>query len=202
MLTKEELLTCETAPNIRDVSLSLYKEFAEEYLMGKVFHYTFTDGTELNIEFTEWGIYHMLSIQHINGKIGGDNLFEKIKNGLCFDDFKKTDAMKIRFQKQKKRITMFACVYKCLCEGKVFYLPSGKVNGTSNVKMDYIIYRELNNISPSGISKNGLNVGIRKENGVFVPLTILKSKNSNIEEYIKTEELKIVNSFEIINKNS
>ena len=200
MLTKEDLLTCDRAPNIRDISLALYKDFAEEYLMNKVFHYTFTDGTELNIEFTEWGIYHMLSIQHIDGKIGGDRFFEKIKNGLCFDDFKKTDAMKERFKKQKKRITLFACVYKCLCEGKVFYIPSGKVGGTASVNMDYIVFRELNNISPSGNSKNGLNVGIRRENGIFVPLTILKSNNSDVEQYIKNEELKIVRTFEINSK--
>ena len=55
MLTKEYLLMCDTPPNIRDVSLELYKEFAEEYLLDKIFHYTFLDGTELNLEFTEWG---------------------------------------------------------------------------------------------------------------------------------------------------
>ena len=32
MLAKEDLLVCKTPPNIRDVSLQLYKEFAETYL--------------------------------------------------------------------------------------------------------------------------------------------------------------------------
>lgn len=106
MLTKEDLLVCSTPPNIKDVSLELYKEFAEEYLIGKV-------------------------------------------------------------------------------------------NGTVNVQMDYIVYKKLNNVRPTGITQNGINVGIRKENDVYVPLTILISKHSDVEEYIKQEDLKIVKSLEI-----
>ena len=68
MLTKEDLLVCQAPPNIKDVSLALYKAFAKEYLIGRIFRYTFTDGSVLNVQFTEWGIYHMLAIQHINGK--------------------------------------------------------------------------------------------------------------------------------------
>ena len=63
--------------------------------------------------------------------------------------------------------------------------------------MDYIVYKKLNNVSPTGITQNGINVGIRKENDVYVPLTILISKHSDVEEYIKQEDLKIVKSLEI-----
>ena len=72
---------CDTSPNIKEVSLELYKEFAEEYLLDKIFHYTFLDGTELDIEFTQWGIYHMLGIQHINGKIGSDTFLTEYQRG-------------------------------------------------------------------------------------------------------------------------
>ena len=197
MLTKEDLVVCSVPPNIKDISLKLYKEFAEEYLIGKVFHYSFLDGTELDIEFTEWCIYHMLGIQHINGKIGSDTFFEKIANGLTFDIFTKKQSVNNRFKKNKKRITMFACVYDCLKTGTAFYLPSGKVNGTVSVQMDYIVYKKLNNISPTGITQNGINIGIRNENGKSIPLTILVSKHSDVEEYIKQDELKIVKSLEI-----
>jgi hypothetical protein len=114
MLAKEDLLVCKTPPNIRDVSLQLYKEFAETYLIDKIFHYSFLDGTELDVEFTEWGIYHMLSIQHINGKINRNNFFQEISNGLSFDDFVKDKSINNRFKKYKKRITLFACVYDTL----------------------------------------------------------------------------------------
>lgn len=100
----------------------------------------------------------------------------------------------------KKRITMFACVYNCLKTGTVFYLPSGKVNGTASVQMDYIIYQILNNVSPTGITQNGINIGIRKEHNIYVPLTILVSKHSDVEEYVKTEELKVVKKLEIKDK--
>lgn len=201
MLTKEEVLVCDIPPNIREVSLELYKEFAEEYLLDKIFHYTFLDGTEVNIEFTEWGIYHMLGIQHINGKINSNNFFNRISMGLSFADFQKKRSMDNRFKKSKKRITAFACVYNCLKTGTVFYIPSGKVNGTVSVQMEYIVHRKINNISPTGFTQNGINIGIRKEKGIYTPLTILISKASDLEEYIKTEDLKIVKSLEIKNKS-
>ena len=62
MLTKDDLLTCCEAPNINDVSLELYRNFSETYLIPRKFHYEFLDGSVMNLEFTEWGIYHMLSI--------------------------------------------------------------------------------------------------------------------------------------------
>lgn len=201
MLTKEDLLMCDRPPNIRDVSLELYKAFAEEYLIGKVFHYTFLDGTELNLEFTEWGIYHMLGIQHINGKIASDTFFNRISMGLTFADFQKKKSMDNRFKKTKKRITAFACTYNCLRTGTVFYIPSGKVKGTASVQMNYIVHRKINNVSPTGITQNGINIGIRSEKGVYIPLTILISKASDLEEYIKSEDLKIVKSLEIKDKS-
>lgn len=165
MLTKEDLLVCDILPNIKNVSLKLYKEFVEEFLLGKVFHYTFTDGTDLCVEFTEWGSYHMLCIQHINGRIGGESFFDKIDEKLSFHDFETDNAMKFRFKKHKKRIAMFACVYNTLVNGKVFYIPSGKVYGTASVRMDYIVYQSISNISPTGITQNGINIGIRNEKG-------------------------------------
>ena len=102
MLTKEDLLVCNTLPNIKDVSLELYKEFAETYLIDRVFHYSFLDGTEIDVEFTEWGIYHMLSIQHINSKIGKNDFFKKINDGLSFENFKKKNSVNKRFKQYKK----------------------------------------------------------------------------------------------------
>lgn len=200
MLAKEDLLVCKTPPNIRDVSLQLYKEFVETYLIDKIFHYSFLDGTELDVEFTEWGIYHMLSIQHINGKINRNNFFQEISNGLSFDDFVKDKSINNRFKKYKKRITLFACVYDTLKTGTAFYIPSGKVKGTGSVQMDYMVHKKYNIVSPTGNVQNGNNIGIREENGVYVPLTILISKQSDLEEYINDEELKIVRQLEIKDK--
>lgn len=198
MLTKEDLLVCQAPPNIKDVSLALYKAFAEEYLIGRIFRYTFTDGSVLNVQFTEWGIYHMLAIQHINGKIDRNNFFEQIEAGLDLNELQATDALKYRFKKFKKRITTFACIYQVMISGKIFYMPTGCVEGTSSVQMDYIAYKAFVNISPTGKTMNGLNVGIRENGGIFVPLTMLISRNSNIEEYIETAVPKIVKCLEII----
>lgn len=191
MLTKEELLDLDVPPLIKNVSLELYKEFSVDYLLARKFIYYFSDGSKINVEFTEWGIYHMLSIQHINNRIRNSEFFQKIDEGLTFDDFKVDVAVRARFKDQKKRISMFACTYNTLRKGQAFYIPSGKVKNTNNVKVDYILYRTLDN-------NNGMNVGIRKELDKFVPLTILISKQSSLMNYIDVENFKLVERLEII----
>lgn len=200
MFTKEALLSCSTAPNINSISLELYKEFSEEYLIPNIFHYDFLDGDSIDIEFMEWGIYHMLSIQHIDRRVKKTRFFSEIEKGLSFDTFRKDRKKNQRFKKEKKRITMFACVYYVLLNGTIFYLPNKRVRNTAEVEMDYIAYQKLENISPHGITYNGINVGIRKCEEVYVPLTILVSPNSNVEEYITDEQLKIVKSVYVTNR--
>lgn len=190
MLTKEELLDLDVPPLIKNVSLELYKEFAVDYLLARKFIYHFSDGSKINVEFTEWGIYHMLSIQHINNRIRNYDFFQKIDDGLTFDDFKTDNAVNARFKNQKKRISMFACVYNTLRKGQAFYIPSGKVKNTNNVKVDYILYRTLDN-------NNGMNLGVRRESGKFVPLTILISKQSSLMNYVDIENFKLVEKLEI-----
>lgn len=190
MLTKEQLLDLDVPPLIKSVSLELYKEFSVNYLLARKFIYHFSDSSTINVEFTEWGIYHMLSIQHIDYRIKNDEFFQRIGDGLTFDDFKINDAIKARFKDQKKRISMFACTYNTLRKGRAFYIPSGKVKNTNNVKADYILYRILDN-------KNGMNIGIREESGKFVPLTILVSKQSSLMNYIDTQNFKLVERLEI-----
>lgn len=190
MLTKEELLELDMPPLIKNVSLKLYKEFSNDYLLARKFIYYFSDGSKINVEFTEWGIYHMLSIQHINNRIRSSEFFQEIDEGLTFDDFKTDNAIKARFKDQKKRISMFACIYNTLRKGQAFYIPSGKVKNTNNVKVDYILYRTLEN-------NNGMNVGIRQELDKFIPLTVLISKQSSLMNYVDVENFKLVEKLEI-----
>ena len=195
MLTKEDLLNLDSTPLIKDVSLELYRDFSLTYLMPRKFMYYFSDGTSMNVEFEEWGIYHMLGIQHIDYRIKNDEFFQKINDGLTFADFKVDDSIKDRFKHQKKRIAMFACTYNTLRKGQAFYIPSGKVKNTNNVKVDYILYRTLYN---NGGNSNGMNIGIRLENNKYVPLTILISKQSALMDYVDIEDFKLVERLEIL----
>lgn len=111
MLTKEELLTCCEAPNINDVSLELYREFSETYLIPRKFHYDFLDGSSMELIFTEWGIYHMLSIQHIDNRISKMNFFAEIKNGLSFRTFQADSRKKKRFKGEKSELQ---CLPVCI----------------------------------------------------------------------------------------
>ena len=79
MLTKDELLDLNAPPLLKNISLELYKEFSVDYLLPRKFIYHFSDCSKISIEFTEWGIYHMLSIQHINNRIKNSEFFQKMK---------------------------------------------------------------------------------------------------------------------------
>lgn len=190
MLTKEDLLTQKSIPHINDISLRLYKEFCTDTLFKQRFHYYFTDGTDIIVEFREWGIYHMLSIQHIDYNIPKNNFLQKIDSGLSFSDFQINNSINQRFKKEKQRITMFSCIYNALKRGKIFYIPDKSVPNTNNVKCDYIVYKIISN--------KGMNIGMRYEDGCFIPLTILISKSSNLVKYVdktipkKVDHLKII----------
>ena len=193
MLTKTDLLNQNNIPNIRDVSLALYKDFSVDILLNRIFRYKFIDGSVIDLEFTEWGIYHILSIQHINGRISKDALFEEIDNGLSFDEFKNSNAIKRRFSNQKKRITTFACIYNILKNGMCFYLPTGKVQNTANVKLDYLVFTDIDG--------KGLNLGIRHtSDDKYVPISMLIAKTKNKELYIEGSERKMVESLTILEK--
>jgi hypothetical protein len=162
--------------------------------LPRKFVYHFSDGTSITVAFEEWGIYHMLGIQHIDYTIASDDFFNRIDNGLSFADFKTNEAIKTRFKNQKKRLAMFGCVYNTLRKGHVFYIPSRKVQNTNNVKVDYIIYRTLYN---NNNNDTGINLGIRFENGKYVPLTILVSKQSSLMNYVDIKDFKLVEKLEI-----
>ena len=82
MLTKDDLYNQSTVPNIKNISLKLYKEFSEHVLMKKIFTYNFEDNTSIKVDFREWGIYHMLAVHHIKYNIDKNKFFEEINNGL------------------------------------------------------------------------------------------------------------------------
>ena len=85
---------------------------------------------------------------------------------------------------------MFACTYNTLKQGTVFYIPSGKVKNTNNVRADYILYRTLEN-------NNGMNIGLRLEDGIYVPLTILISRQCSLMNYVDESNCKKVLKLEI-----
>lgn len=195
MLNTNDLLVHDEYPQISDISLELYRDFSQKILMNRKFFYTFEDGTYITIIFTEYGIYHMLGIQHIDHTIRNNDFFNQINNGLSFASFAVNKAITARYKKYKPRIRMFACAYQTLRLGRFFYCPAGKVVNTTSVMMDYIIYRE--------ISQKGFNIGIRNTSGdIFVPLTILISKAVNPTIYIDNCSVKVVKSLEITDINT
>lgn len=190
MLTIEQLLANETFPDFQDISLSLYKDFSKNILLKRKFTYTLTDDSKIAVRFTDYGIYHMLGIQHIDNSIKSCDFLREIDNGLSFDSLKLSSKKRKRFKNMKPRLRMFSCVYQTMRGGRIFYCPDGKVINTQSVNMDYVLYRK--------ISDKGCNIGIRYENEMYVALTLLVAKAKNPTEYICKDNLKVVKGLQII----
>lgn len=191
MLTKNDLINLDSLPHINNISLKLYKDFCIDILFKQRFHFYFFDGTDIIIEFREWGIYHMLSIHHIDYTIPKSDFFNRIDNGLDFNDFTLNKSIRNRFRNEKERITTFSCVYSTLRYGRVFYFPNRAIPNTQSVKVDYLIHRIVDG--------KGINLGIRSVDNIFVPLTILVSKASNYSKYIDANNQKVVSRLCISN---
>lgn len=170
MLEAKDLLNLSKMPEWSEISLSLYKNFSEKYLVPTVFRYYLENGNILDVRFTEWGIYHMLAIQHIDGKISNENFFEQIDNGLEFDYFMNNSKIRKRFYDFKHRIRLFVCTYQIMKNQNLFYVKDGKLTGRS-IQIDYIKY--------SMINEKGANIGIRHINGEYVAFSILVDRSIN-----------------------
>ena len=121
--------------------------------------------------------------------------FERIDQGLDIDDFRTTPAMRKRLNDNKDRVRMFACVYHILKTGTVFYVEEGNLKN-SEVKVDYIKSKIING--------KGVHLGMRYEEEVYVPLTMLVDRavnpNKSLEglDKIEVRKLEIIESGKII----
>jgi hypothetical protein len=170
MFKSTDLLNLTEMPRWSDISLGLYKEFSQEYLIPSIFRYYLENGKIIDVHFTEWGIYHILGIQHLDGKILKSEFFDRIDDGLDFDYFTNNNKRKKRFNDFKHRIRMFGCIYQIMCNERIFYVPNKQLANKS-VVADYIKY--------ALISQKGVNVGIRLLDEKFVAYTLLVDRSSN-----------------------
>ena len=188
MLQVDELLELSEMPSWSEISLKLYRDFANKYLIPTCFRYYLANGKVLEIHFTEWGIYHMLGIQHINGKISNINFFKCIEEGLDFTDFTRKNGMRKRFYDMKHRIRSFACVYQIMENKDIFYVPNNTVPKTSII-VAYIKY--------GLIDGKGVNIGIRKMDGKYIPYTVLIDRSSHSSSTIDKLVSVKINKLEI-----
>lgn len=192
MYTTNELLTLGKMPEWADISLALYKEFSVNILFPKTFKYYLVNGIVIEVQFKEWAMKHLWGIQHIDGKIKNTKLFDKIDAGYSFADLSKTKVMKKRFMDNKDRIRMFACVYNVLINETLFFIEDGKLPGT-DIKIDYI--------KSDVISDKGVHLGMRFEEGVYVPLTLLIDRAVDPQKTVKGLTSVKVMKLEIVENN-
>ena len=86
---------------------------------------------------------------------------------------------------------MFACIYTMLRYGRVFHCIEQYVPNTSDVKMDYLLYRE--------VGSKGFHLGMRHELGAYLPLTIFVGKEIYKDKYVDYRDEKIVSRLVISN---
>ncbi len=191
MLNVKDLLECETMPKWADISLMLYKDFSLKYLISTVFRYHLEGGIVIDVHFTEWSIYHLLGIQHINGKINKSEFFDLISNGMDFDTFQESSKMRKRFFDMKYRIRSFACIYKILTNESMFYVPAGAIKN-GNIPLSYLKY--------SLIDGKGVCLGVRKMDGVYTAYTLIVDRSSHATKTIDDLVPVKINKIELIKK--
>ncbi|MDU7030182.1 MAG: hypothetical protein E6357_21160 [Clostridiales bacterium] len=195
MLTTEDLYIQDTMPTWSDISLMLYKEFTINCLLPKTFRYYLENDVVIDVVFKEWAMKHLWAIHHIDTKIDKHDLFSKIDEGLSFGDFTTTVAMRKRLNDCKDRLRMFACIYHILETGNIFYIEGGKLQ-KSDIRVDYLKSKLIGN--------KGVNVGMRLEEDVYVPLTMLIDRAINplktVEglQALKVDKLEIFESQKIV----
>lgn len=194
MLSENDLLIHYEKPRISDISLSLYNDFYRHILLNRIFKYTFIDGDKLDVYFWNLGLYHLLGIQHIDYRITKENFSSLIDNGLDLNTFKSDKKMNKRFNDMKDRIELFSCTYYSMKHASVFYVPTETVKDTKNVKLDYILYRQINTY--------GFNLGMKMITGVMTPITILVDRSQHRMRHLDTRCEKIVSRLDIVDINT
>lgn len=195
MLIKEQLYNQNTMPEWNDISLSLYKEFSIDCLFDKTFRYYLENQQIIDVQFKKRAMKHLWAIHHhIDSRIDKNKLFEYIDNGLNISHLRESPTMRKWLNDNKDRIRMFACIYQIMKTGAVFYVENGKLSGTDRI--DYI--------KSKSISGKGVHLGMRYEEGVYVPLTLLIDRAINptktVEKLaeIKVQKLEIIENKKII----
>ena len=199
MLTKEDLLTLDRIPEVSEVSLSLYKDFAEEFLFKRKFHYLLLDGTTVDIRFNEKGMHHMLGIQHTKLHIADTDLFNAIDNGLLIQDIIDKKNLYSSYPKRtaKLRIESFACIYTVMKNGSAFYFPNQEIKGA--IKMDYILYQLF-----TDTKNHSVNIGIKEMDncGYLIGRTILNASGNRAEKIIANGQFRPVKEIKIMDMNN
>lgn len=188
MLQVEDLLKITDMPAWSEISLNLYVAFSRKYLLPTIFRYHLSNGKVIDVIFTEWGIYHMLGIQHIDGKIANTEFFGAVDKGLEFNSFTVNKGMRKRFYDMKHRIRSFACVYQIMKNDCIFYVQDNKLQG-SNIIAAYIKFGMTDG--------KGVNIGIRNQEGKYIPYTILIDRASHATATIDKLKHIDINKLEI-----
>ena len=173
-----------------EISLAMCREYAVSVLLPLRFHYFFSDGTDLILEFRSWAIFHLLGLQHVGiSGIKKHTLLDKIQNGFDFEDIKKNKTKRKRLADQWERISYFVQIYNILRKCEVVYIDKKSITENSKMSFDYIFFRE--------IEQQGINIGSRFADGVQVPISLFVARKSNSRRYIENGEKKDVQRIEI-----
>lgn len=149
MLTESDLLSLTCKPSMSDVSLQLYANFYETYLMNKVFVFALDNEPHntVHIQFGRGDLPHLLGIQHVvedlrnKNTYTGERGFEKLKNGsMDFDWLKNTH--KEKFKSKKNRMLYFPFIYQVLNNPTVILFNN---TGVTKISADLMLYNQLNN---------------------------------------------------------
>lgn len=150
MLSVTDLLTIQSLPKEKDVSLQTIQTFYKENLCGRTFTFKLDDETRpvIKLRFEERHLCHLLGIQYVVKDLknkydyAGQTGYDKIKNGIVTFDFLKT-TNKVWFKSKKKRMLYLPFLFQIVQSPSVIVFSQG-TTGT-RIDVDIILYSHKDN---------------------------------------------------------
>lgn len=150
MLSVTDLLTIQSLPHEKDISLQTIQQFYKEHLCGKVFiiHLDDEDRKTVKLRFEEKHLCHLLGIHYVVKKLKnkydyiGEKGYKKVENGTVTFDFLKT-TNKDWFKSKKKRMLYFPFIYQIVQRPLVIVFSLE--NLTTRLDVDIILYNHTDN---------------------------------------------------------
>ncbi|MED3346598.1 MULTISPECIES: PBECR4 domain-containing protein [Bacteria] len=178
MLSVTDLLTLNTKPSLKDITLQTIQEFYSEHLCKKVFIFELDspDFPLVRLRFEEDNFCHLLGIQHVlKSQKGGTSYigqegYNLIKKGTVTFDFMKTKN-KQGFKSKKNRMLYFPFVYQVLNSPTI--TKFSRAHLTTNIDLDILFYTQTHNIY--------LHLGLGQDNTTdyFYPKTFYDRKRND-----------------------
>ncbi|MDW2879682.1 MULTISPECIES: PBECR4 domain-containing protein [Bacillaceae] len=150
MLSVTDLLSLQSKPLEKDITLQTIQQFYKEHLCDRLFTFELDDEERplVNLRFHEKDLCHLLGIHYVVQKLknkydySGEKGYRKLKDGTVSFDFLKT-TNKVWFKSKRNRMLYLPFIYQIVHSPSVIVFSAENLN--TNLDVDIILYSHQDN---------------------------------------------------------